>query len=75
MKTQLKKLNRISKIECLNSEKYYCITIRNKDIQLQGQTNDKLVLQITKLFGKGKVSEENGYVYFYRNGIKIVLTE
>ena len=75
MKSQLKKLNRISKIDCLNLDNYYCITIHEGDIQLQGKFNGKISVQLTKLFGKGEICDRNGYVNFSKHNIEISLTE
>ena len=75
METQLKKLSRISKIECLNPFLYYSITINEGGIQLQGKFHGELVLQLTELFGKGKIDGGTGYVNFYRSNIKITLTQ
>ena len=74
MKTQLKKLNRISKIECLNPDNYYTVRIYKGEIFLQGYYNSELALQLTELFGKGKLSVNNGYIDFHRSNIEITLT-
>lgn len=73
MKTQLKKLSRLSKIDCLNPENYYDIAFNDCDIKFQGHFNSKLVKKLTKLFGKGE-TQDNGYVYFSKSNIEIVLT-
>ena len=75
MKTQLKRLNRISKIECLNPGNYYCITFHENDIKLQGKFKGELSAQLCKIFGIGKVDPVNGYVTFLKHNIDITLTD
>ena len=74
METQVKKLSRISKIECLNPGNYYSITIYKGEINLQGHYDRKLVIQLRKLFGEIIIDGESGCVECARNGIEVTLT-
>ena len=74
MKTQLRKLNRLIKIDCLNPDNYYVIDICKYDMKFQGKFNSDLAKNLTKLFGDGKICDINGYVEFSKHNIKIILT-
>ena len=74
MKTQLRKLNRLIKIDCLNPDNYYAIEICEYDIKFQGKFNSDLAKNLTELFGEGKVHARNGFVGFSKYDINIVLS-
>jgi hypothetical protein len=70
MRVRLRRLNLISKIIDLNQ--FYTIGLYGNEITLQGVYKSNLALELTKKKFKYKISE-NGYVWFTRNGIRVIL--
>ena len=74
MKTQLRKLNRLIKIDCLNPDNFSVITVYINEITFMGDYTAKLSTKLAVLFGKGEANASNGFIEFSKYNINVILT-
>jgi len=72
MKTQLTKLRRLIRNGYINPDDFYCITVRDAEILLQGHFNSEIVKRYSATFEMN--TDKNGYVVGRRSNIDITLT-
>ena len=62
-------------LRLFNSCGFYCLTIRDSSVELQGRFHSDIVKKAQKLRFKVNINERNGYVELLRGCYTITLTE
>lgn len=74
MNRNIRRLNLLFKFTCLKPEWFYCISINDGGITLQGYFKPEIVLEIKRLFKDDPLITKNGHIEFKVYNIEVILT-